>query len=69
MWVIFSGSYESIVHESLFTSLLTQSTYGQMIIAPTRSLVTSIYERVSRSLRFLQGFQHQLLPGFCYTET
>ena len=49
--------------KSFHRSFHTMSTYGQMIIAPNGSLVTSIYERVSRSPQVLaRRFSTSIAP-------
>ena len=49
--------------KSFHRAFETMSTYGQMIIAPNGSLVTSIYERVSRSPQVLaRRFSTSIAP-------
>ena len=54
---------QSSRRKSFHRSFETMSTYGQMIIAPNGSLVTSIYERVSRSPQVLaRRFSTSIAP-------
>ena len=54
---------QSSRRKSFHRSFETMSTYGQMIIAPNGSLVTSVYERVSRSPQVLaRRFSTSIAP-------